>query len=194
LNKDPKKSYSAIVIGASAGGLYVMIDILKLLPANFSIPVIVVQHRSKDERSLLEEVLQQKCKVRIKQADEKEKIQPGTVYFAPPDYHLLIENDGTFSLSCDPPVNYSRPSIDVLFETAADVYKDRLLAIILTGANKDGSYGIKKIASMGGTTIAQSPETADYPEMPKGAISTGYVQHVLDPEAIGQFLLDTMKK
>ena len=181
------------MIGASAGGLYVMIRILKLLPANFNIPVIVVQHRSRDERSLLEEVLQQNCKVKIKQADEKELIKPGTVYFAPPDYHLLIESDRSFSLSCDAPVNYSRPSIDVLFETAADVFKERLLAIILTGANKDGSDGIKKIAGMGGTTIAQSPETADYPEMPKAAIRTGYVQQVLDPEAIGQHLLDTMK-
>lgn len=189
-----QKSYDAIVAGASAGGLYVMIRILKLLPADFNKPVIVVQHRSRDERSLLEEVLQQKCKVRIKQADEKELIQPGIVYFAPPDYHLLIENDSTFSLSCDPPLNYSRPSIDVLFETAADVFKEKLLGIILTGANKDGSYGIQKIAGMGGTTIAQSPETADFPEMPKSAISTGYVHHVLDPEAIGQFLLDTMKK
>jgi len=193
LKTEPFKSYDAIVIGASAGGLYVMIRILKLLPANFNIPVIVVQHRSRDERSLLEEVLQQKCKVKIKQADEKELIKPGTVYFAPPDYHLLIESDRSFSLSCDAPVNYSRPSIDVLFETAADVFKERLLAIILTGANKDGSDGIKKIAGMGGTTIAQSPETADYPEMPKAAIRTGYVQQVLDPEAIGQYLLDTMK-
>ncbi len=183
----------AIVIGASAGGLYVMIRILQLLPVSFNKPVIVVQHRSRDERSLLEEVLQQKCEVKIKQADEKELIQPGTVYFAPPDYHLLIENDRSFSLSFDAPVNYSRPSIDVLFETAADVYKESLVAIILTGANKDGANGIKKIASLGGTTIAQAPETADYPEMPKAAISTGYVQHVLDPEAIGQFLLDTMK-
>ncbi|SEO83527.1 chemotaxis protein CheB [Niastella yeongjuensis] len=192
MNHDLKK-YDAIVIGASAGGLYIMIRILKLLPANFGIPIIVVQHRSKDERTLLEEVLQQKCKVTIKQADEKEMIQPGTVYFAPPDYHLLIENDGSFSLSCDAPVNYSRPSIDVLFETAAEVYKERLLAIILTGANKDGSNGIKKIATMGGTTIAQSLETADYREMPQAAINTGFVQLVLTPEAIGQFLLDTMK-
>ncbi|MFL5743179.1 MAG: chemotaxis protein CheB [Niastella sp.] len=193
MNPEQKKMVDAIVIGASAGGLYVMIRILQLLPVSFNKPVIVVQHRSRDERSLLEEVLQQKCEVKIKQADEKELIQPGTVYFAPPDYHLLIENDRSFSLSFDAPVNYSRPSIDVLFETAADVYKESLVAIILTGANKDGANGIKKIASLGGTTIAQAPETADYPEMPKAAISTGYVQHVLDPEAIGQFLLDTMK-
>lgn len=193
MSPDLKNAYDAVVIGTSAGGLYVMIRILKLLPRSFTIPIIVVQHRSRDERTLLEEVLQQKSDLRIKQADEKELIQPGTVYIAPPDYHLLIENDGTFSLSFEPPVNYSRPSIDVLFETAAVVYKQRLLGIILTGANKDGAYGIKKIAVMGGTTIAQRPGTADYPEMPKSAISTGYVQHILDPEAIGKFLLDSMK-
>jgi two-component system chemotaxis response regulator CheB len=111
------------------------------------------------------------------------------VYFAPPDYHLLIENDRSFSLSFDAPVNYSRPSIDVLFETAADVYKNRLLGIILTGANSDGSGGIKKISMMGGVTIAQSPETADYPEMPKAAINTGYVRYSKTPEEISQYLL-----
>lgn len=184
-----KKAYDAIVIGASAGGLFVMTRILQPLPARFPLPVIVVQHRSRDERSLLEEVLQQKCAVRIKQADEKEVIQKGIIYFAPPDYHLLIENDRSFSLSFDAPVNFSRPSIDVLFETAADVYKDRLLGIILTGANSDGSGGIKKISMMGGVTIAQSPETADYPEMPKAAINTGYVQYIKTPDEISQYLL-----
>jgi two-component system chemotaxis response regulator CheB len=137
---EKKYEFDAIVIGASAGGLYVMINILRSLPANYRVPVIVVQHRAKDERSLLEEVLQQKCKIRIKQADEKEALQGGFVYFAPPDYHLLVENNFTFSLSYDAPVNYSRPSIDVLFETAANVFKQRLLGIILTGANKDGAW------------------------------------------------------
>lgn len=187
---ESKQAYDAIVIGTSAGGLYVLTRILKSLPADYPIPVIIVQHRSRDERNLLEEVLQQRCSIRIKQVDEKEMIQRGFVYFAPPDYHLLIEHDGTFSLSFDPPVNYSRPSIDVLFETAAEVFKNKLLGIILTGANKDGSKGIKKISLQGGTTIAQQPETADYPEMPRSAINTGYVKHILAPEAIGKFLLD----
>lgn len=190
---EKKKEYNAIVIGASAGGLYVLISMLKLLPSTYPIPVIVVQHRAKDERSLLEEVLQHKCNIRIKQADEKEEIQHGFVYFAPPNYHLLIESNGTFSLSYDSPVNFSRPSIDVLFETAADVYKERLLGIILTGANKDGAQGMKKIRALGGTTIAQQPETADYREMPQAAISTGAIQHILTPDAIGKFLLDCMK-
>lgn len=189
-----KKEYDAIVIGASAGGLYAMISILQPLPANYPLPIMVVQHRAKDERSLLEEVLQQKCLIRIKQADEKEEIKPGIVYIAPPNYHLLIENNGTFSLSYDVPVNYSRPSIDVLFETAADVFKERLLGIILTGANKDGAAGIKKIRTLGGVTIAQDPETADYREMPQAAINTGAIQHILTPAAIGSFLLDCMKR
>lgn len=190
---ESKHAYDAIVIGASAGGLYAMTRILESLPGDYPIPVIVVQHRSKDERNLLEEVLQQRCRIRIKQVDEKELIQGGFVYFAPPDYHLLIEHDGTFSLSYDPPVNYSRPSIDVLFESAAEVFKDKLAGIILTGANKDGSGGIKKISLQGGTTIAQQPETADYPEMPRSAINTGYIKHIMTPDAIGKFLLDCMK-
>jgi len=190
---DIKNAYDAIVIGASAGGLYALMRMLQPLPVGFPVPVIIVQHRSKDERALLEEVLQQKCRIRIKQADEKERIQPGIVYFAPPDYHLLIESNGTFSLNFDAPVNYARPSIDVLFETAAEVFKHRLLGIILTGANSDGARGIKKIGLLGGTTIAQQPETADYPEMPRAAINTGYVQHILDPDAIGDFLLHCEK-
>jgi two-component system chemotaxis response regulator CheB len=191
---ETKRKYDAIVIGASAGGLHVLISILTPLPPSYPIPVIVVQHRAKDERSLLEEVMQHKCHIGIKQADEKEEIQPGFVYFAPPNYHLLVESNGTFSLSSDDPVNFSRPSIDVLFETAADVFKKKLLGIILTGANKDGAEGMIKISASGGTTIAQQPGTAEYPEMPQAAISTGAIQHILTPEAIGRFLLDCIKK
>jgi two-component system chemotaxis response regulator CheB len=191
---EDKNVYDAIVIGASAGGLHVMTRILKPLPAGFPVPIMVVQHRAKDERNLLEEVLQQKCQVRIKQADEKEAIEKGVVYFAPPDYHLLIENDHTFSLSFDAPVNFSRPSIDVLFETAADVFNERLLGIILTGANNDGAAGIRKISMRGGNTIAQSPETADYADMPKSAINTGYVRHIMTPDEISRYLLALIKK
>lgn len=181
--------YEAVVIGTSAGGLYVLTDLLSALPPTFQLPVIVVQHRSKEERTLLEEVLSQKCRIRIKQADEKEPIRKGTVYFAPPDYHLLIEQDHTFSLSSDERVNYSRPSIDVLFETAAYAYRQHLLAIILTGANHDGAAGIATIRKYGGTTVAQSPENALYPAMPNAAINTGCIQKVLDTEEIKQYLV-----
>ena len=185
--------YEAVVIGVSAGGLYALTHILGALPAGFPAPVIVVQHRSRDERFLLEEVLQTKCRVHIKQADEKEEIMPGIVYVAPADYHLLIEKDKTFSLSFDEPVNYSQPSIDILFETAAEVYKNKLLGIILTGANSDGAKGIKSIRKRGGITIAQQPDTADYPVMPKAAIKTGSIQHVMTLDQIRDFLLNGKK-
>jgi two-component system, chemotaxis family, protein-glutamate methylesterase/glutaminase len=185
--------FEAVVIGVSAGGLYALTHVLGTLPAGFPLPIIVVQHRSRDERFLLEEVLQTKCNMHIKQADEKEAIQPGIVYFAPADYHLLIEKDKTFSLTFDEPVNYSRPSIDILFETAAEVYKNNLLGIILTGANKDGAKGTKCIHNRGGTTIAQRPDSADFPEMPKAAIKTGSIQHVMTLDEIRDYLLDCMK-
>ena len=185
--------YEAVVLGVSAGGLTALTRILSVLPVNYTLPVIVVQHRSRDERFLLEEVLQAKCKIRIRQAEEKEPVKAGSVYIAPPDYHLLIEQNGTFSLSYDALVKYSRPSIDVLFETAAEVYTDKLLAIILTGANNDGSRGMEAISRRGGTTIAQQPATAEYPDMPAAAIKTGCIQKIMDLDSIKKYLLDLMK-
>ena len=183
------KKYDAIVVGASAGGLYALSGILENLPADYPIPVMVVQHRVKDQKHLLEEVLQSKCKIQIKQADEKENIQSGFVYIAPPDYHLLIESDRTFSLSSDEQVRYSRPSIDVLFETAAIVFKETLVAIILTGANNDGSGGIVEVEKYGGLTIAQDPAEAQFPFMPKAAIETKAVEHIWKLSEIQNFLL-----
>ena len=185
--------YEAVVIGVSAGGLKALSEILDGLPANYPLPLIVIQHRSKDERTLLEEVLQAKCAISIKQADEKERIEGGKVYFAPPDYHLLIERDRTFSLTCDEPVNFSRPSIDLLFETASEVYKDKLAGVILTGANRDGAAGIRAIKEHGGLTVAQDPATSLFPEMPRAAIDTGSVQHILPAAAIKDLLLDLAK-
>jgi two-component system, chemotaxis family, protein-glutamate methylesterase/glutaminase len=186
--------YEAVAIGVSAGGLAALSTILKGLPADFALPLIVIQHRSKDERTLLEEILQAKCKIRIKQADEKENITGGVVYFAPADYHLLIEKDRSFSLNCDEPVNFSRPSIDLLFETAAEVYRDNLVGIILTGASRDGAAGIQAIRKRGGFTIAQDPGNALFPVMPRAAMDTGSVLAVLTPDEIGHFLLDAGKK
>jgi two-component system, chemotaxis family, protein-glutamate methylesterase/glutaminase len=186
-------TFDAVVIGTSAGGLYALTSLFERLPVNFRLPVIVVQHRSKDERNLLEEVLSQKCKIRIIQANEKEAIKAGVVYIAPPDYHLLIERNQTFSLTSDQKVNYSRPSIDVLFETAAMVYKDRLLAIILTGANHDGAAGMKLVKAYGGRSIAQHPDTAQFPAMPKAAIDSGAIDLILDLKEISRFLTEAGK-
>jgi len=186
--------YEAVVIGVSAGGLVALSEILKGLPGNYPLPLIVIQHRSKNERTLLEEVLQAKCVITIRQADEKERIEGGKVYFAPPDYHLLIERDRSFSLTCDEPVNFSRPSIDLLFETAAEVYRSKLVGIILTGANRDGAAGIRAVKERGGLTIAQDPATSLFPDMPRAAIDTGSVQHILTTTEIKDLLLDLSKQ
>jgi two-component system, chemotaxis family, protein-glutamate methylesterase/glutaminase len=178
----------AIIIGSSAGGLQVLSELLMHLPATYPFPIIVIQHRSSEPQFLLEEVLQHKCSIRVKQADEKEKIRSGVVYVAPPGYHLLLEKDLTFSLSADTPVKHSMPSIDVSFESAAMVLKNKLVGIILTGASDDGSEGIRAIRTNGGITIAQRPSEADFPFMPQSAIDTGAVDKVLSIKDITRFL------
>ena len=132
--------------------------------------------------------MSESCKSRVKQADEKEKIVPAMIYIAPPNYHLLVEDDRTFSLSVDELVNFSRPSIDVLFESAADAYGKRLIGIILTGANSDGSNGLKKIKECGGMAIVQDPESSEADTMPRAAIKATKVDYVLPLEEIGTFL------
>lgn len=180
--------YEAIVIGASAGGLYALSDLLQFLPQDFCLPLIIVQHRSKDSGALLEEVLQSKCRLTVKQADEKERVAAGFVYVAPPNYHLLVEHDRTFSLSADMLVGFSRPSIDVLFESAAEVYRERLIGVVLTGSNSDGARGVRTIHAAQGVTIAQDPQEAQFPPMPQAAIQTGCVRHQLTLASIGKFL------
>jgi two-component system, chemotaxis family, protein-glutamate methylesterase/glutaminase len=182
------KRYEAIVIGASAGGLHALFYLLEQLPEHFSLPVIIVQHRMAEQHELLEELLQSRTRKIVKQADEKEAIVQGRIYLAPPGYHLLIEADRTFSLTIDHPVSYSRPSVDVLFETAAIAYREALIGIILTGANKDGAAGIRKISNCGGFTIAQDPEEAQFPSMPLAAIATKCVKKVGSLKEISFFL------
>lgn len=185
----PDKKYEAIVIGTSAGGLRALTILLEKIPADYPIPIIVVQHRSKDSRELLEEVLQSRCAITIKQADEKERITSGMVFVAPPDYHLLIEMDKTFSLSSDFPVRYSRPSINVLFESAALVFRDKLVGIILTGANDDGASGVTAIGKCGGLTIAQDPDEAQFPIMTQASIDTKMIRYIWSLSMIRNFLL-----
>ncbi|MCI0471195.1 MAG: chemotaxis protein CheB, partial [Candidatus Aminicenantes bacterium] len=150
----------AVVIGVSAGGMTALKTILPKLPHGFCLPIIIVSHRHPDSDDYLERHLDSECAVTVKRARQNEKITPGTVYIAPPNYHLRIEKDFTFSLSQGPPVNHARPSIDVLFDSAADVYGPLLTGIVLTGANDDGSRGLKKIKESGGLTAAQDPRTA----------------------------------
>lgn len=190
----PNMVISAIVMGTSAGGLKALTAIFEGLPADFSAPIVVVQHRARQDLNLLESLLQAKCRLRVKQADEKELLDAGTIYIAPPDYHLLVERDRTLSLSTDPPVHFSRPSIDVLFESAAAAFGRQLLAVLLTGASQDGARGVATIARHGGVVIAQNPQSAAFPFMPQSAIDTGKVHHVMDLKQIQQFLLRLNQK
>jgi two-component system, chemotaxis family, protein-glutamate methylesterase/glutaminase len=185
-----QQKYEAVVIGTSAGGLGVLSYLFERLPVNYFLPVIVVQHRYRDQKNLLEDVLQHKCMIKIKQADEKEKIKNGVVYIAPPDYHLLIEDDHTFSLSADKHIKFSRPSIDVLFESASLVYQKRLVGIILTGANSDGAEGLLTIKKNGGFTIAQDPSEAQYAYMPQAAIKVDSAEKIWNLKQISSFLLE----
>ncbi len=183
-----KAIYECIVIGVSAGGVETLTLLLPRLPEDFSIPVIVVQHVSKEQTGYVL-TLDKKCNIKVKEVSEKEKIEPGTAYLAPANYHLLIEENRTFVLDSDEKVNFSRPSIDVLFESAAEVYREKLVGIILTGSNSDGAQGIRMIKSLGGVTIAQNPESAKYKEMPQSGIDTGMVDHIMDLEQIYDFLI-----
>ena len=183
-----KKKYQAIVIGASMGGMQALKSLLALLPENFALPVIVVHHQIADADEFLVDYLNRQCMIRVKEACLNETILPSHVYISPPAYHLLIEEDKTFSLSVDIPVNYSIPSIDVLFESAVDVSGEYLVGVVLTGANSDGSQGLDKIKKAGGLTIVQDPTTAEVSEMPRAAIKATKIDHILPIEKIGVFL------
>ena len=181
--------YEAIVIGVSAGGIEALSTIFPHLPADFSLSVIVVQHQHPTSDDFLVHYLNERCRLPVKQADEKEPILSGVVYLAPPDYHLLVEEDKTLSLSVDPLVNYARPSIDVLFGTAADAYGKKLVGVILTGASTDGSQGLKRVKALGGMAIVQDFNTAKSRVMPKAALRATRVDHVLPLEEVGPFMV-----
>ena len=180
--------FKAIAIGASAGGYEALNELFSHLSDRFPLPVVVAQHVHATQDGSFTEHFDRRCALRVKEADEKEAIEPGHIYFAPPNYHLLIERDETFSLSIDAKVNYSRPSIDVLFESAAYAWSSRLIGILLTGASSDGARGMRAIRDRGGLTIAQKPQTAKYPVMPQSAIDTGAVDRVMTLGEIGELL------
>jgi two-component system chemotaxis response regulator CheB len=167
----------AVVIGGSAGAVDLLGALLPALPANYALPVIVVVHLPARRTSLLPAVFAHRCALPVREPEDKQPISSG-VWFAPPDYHLLVEADHTFSLSIDQPVRFSRPSIDVLFESAARAYATRLLGIVLTGANDDGAVGAQAIRKFGGVLAVQSPETAIASEMPRAAIERSSPQLV----------------
>lgn len=179
----------AVVIGASAGGIHALRKILSLLPDTYSFPIIIVLHVSASHRSTLPEVFKGIVKLPVKEAQEKEDIIGGTIYFAPPGYHLLIESDHTFSLSNEEPVYFSRPSIDVTFESAAYVYGKNLSGILLTGASQDGAMGLKKIKEFGGNTVIQDPKSAEHSEMPRSGIPYVKAENIMTLDQISQYLV-----
>ena len=177
--------YDAIVIGTSAGGLDALGIILPMLDARMPVPILIVQHISASSDSFIVTYFDRLCSLTVKEAEEKEMLKPGYVYFAPPNYHVLIEDDRTISLSNEEKVNYSRPSIDVLFETASWAYKNRLIGIILTGANWDGAAGSELIKKSGGMIIVQDPKTAAVSRMPESVIDRIKPDYILPLIEIG---------
>ncbi len=177
-----------MVVGVSAGGINALIKLLGTLSKEFSLPLIIVQHLSPRYENYLVDILSKQTLLTVMEAEEKEKIKAGNIYIAAPNYHLLIESDKTFSLSVDEHVCFSRPSIDVLFETASFAYGNKLIGVILTGANKDGASGLKAIQDRGGLAVVQNPETAEVNSMPKAALELTQTQHVFNIHEIGHFL------
>ncbi|TKG92319.1 chemotaxis protein CheB [Puteibacter caeruleilacunae] len=181
--------YKAIVIGTSYGGLEAIKAIIPKLPKDFPLALLIVLHIGDNDNTTFINLLNDSSEILIKEAEEKESIKPGIVYFAPPNYHLLVEKDETISLSTEPKVNFSRPSIDVLFESASWVYRDQLIGIVMSGANSDGADGLKLIKANGGTTIVENPCSSYAPTMPRAALKSTKPDYRLKLEAIKDQLM-----
>ena len=179
----------AVAIGASAGAVQALLHILPALPAAFPLPVLIVVHVPPDRANALVPLFQSKCEVIVKEAEDKERVAPGVVYFAPSDYHLLVEADGALSLSLDEPVNLSRPSIDVLLESAADAFGEGLIGVVLTGANDDGAAGLKAVSEAGGVAIVEDPQAAFVATMPQAALRAAPAARVMSLDALRDHLL-----
>ena len=182
--------YQLIVLGCSKGGMSAMEQIFGALPAEFPVPIVAAQHRYRTSGDALPDFLRRHSKLQVVDATDKQWIHPGNVYLAPADYHLLVDRSGELSLSIDAAVAYSRPSIDVLFESAADAYHAHTIAVVLTGANADGARGAKRIKERGGFVVVQDPKTAEAPEMPAAAIAAARVDRILPLDRIGPFLVE----
>ena len=180
--------FDAVVIGTSAGGVDALTRILPSLPATMPAAILIVVHILRERPSLLPEIFRNKCAMHIEEAIDKADIKRGCIYFAPPDYHMLVDHGPQIVLSVDDVVQFSRPSIDVLFESAADVYGKNLLGILLTGGNEDGASGLAYIAQCGGTTVLQDPVEAAASTMPEGALKLMTPTHVMRLDEIAGLL------
>ena len=180
--------YEAVVIGVSSGGLEALRIVLPFLPADFPAPVLIVYHRGSQRDRFVIEYMNQLAGMEVKEAEEKEPLVPGFIYLAPPNYHLLVEEDRTLALSTEKRVSYSRPSIDILFETAAEAYGSGLVGLILTGANHDGAKGMKTLKERGGLALVQNPDTAEVGRMPRAAMKTAGADRILELREVGPYL------
>ncbi|HEX7192216.1 MAG TPA: chemotaxis protein CheB [Thermoanaerobaculia bacterium] len=188
-----ERHFQLIVIGCSLGGMNALLQVIGDLPETFPIPITVVQHRYRTSNEGLPAYFRRHAHLKVVDADDKQWIRPGYVYLAPANYHLLVE-EGEFSLSVDEAVAYSRPSIDVLFESAADAYHEAVIGVILTGANADGARGVARIKQNGGFVIVQDPDTAEAPEMPQAAIASATVDRILPLDRIGPLLVELSRR
>ena len=184
------ESPKAIVVGSSAGGRDVLVGVLSSLAPDFPLPILICSHLHASNDGLYVEQMDQRSALTVTEARDKQPIEPGMVYVAPPNYHLLVERDRTLALSTAEKVQWSRPSIDVLFESAAYVFTASLVGILLSGANDDGAVGLGIIRELGGLTIVQDPSTAEHPEMPRAAVERKAASKVLSPEEIRDFVAE----
>jgi two-component system chemotaxis response regulator CheB len=185
---NPRSAFDLVAIASSAGGLRALTAVLSGLPSDFPASIAVVQHLDPRHRSLMADILNRQSRLPIKQAEEGDRVQPGSVFIAPPDRHLLVNADGRLSLSRAELVHFVRPSADLLFESVAAAFKDRAIAVILTGTGSDGATGVEAIKKMGGTVVAQDEGTSEFFGMPGAAIQTGAVDFVLPLKEIGPAL------
>jgi two-component system, chemotaxis family, protein-glutamate methylesterase/glutaminase len=180
--------FDVVAFAASAGGLQALIRILSGLPADFPAALVVVQHLDPRHRSLMADIFSRRTSLKVKEAEEGDRLAPGAVYTAPPNRHLLVNPDGTLSLSQSELVHFVRPSADLLFESAAASYRDRAIAVVLTGTGTDGAMGLRAIKKMGGTIIVQDEKTSEFFGMPAAAMETGTVDFVLAIDEISHAL------
>ena len=182
--------FEMVAIAASAGGLNALSTVLGELPADFPVPIAVVQHLDPRHRSLMASILSRRTPLTVKQAEADDRLQPGHVYIAPPNYHLLVNSGGILALTQTELVHFVRPSADLLFESVAASYRDRAIAVVLTGTGTDGALGVKAIKQVGGTVIAENQDTADFSGMPYAAIQTGSVDFILPLTEIAAALIE----
>ena len=187
-------AYDVVAFAASAGGLNSLSHVLQALPGGFPAAIVVVQHLDPRHRSLMADILRRRTSLQVKEAEDGDILRPGTVYTAPPNKHLLVQSDGTLTLTQTELVHFVRPSADLLFESTAASYKDRVIAVVLSGSGKDASMGVKAVKKMGGTVIVEDERTAEFPGMPGAALQTGCVDFALPLDEIASALVKLVVK